>query len=171
MIKEIRKLNIFRRGPAPYGAKGSRSGFALLYAVMISSIILVITLGIMNISLKEIKFSTSAKDTNDAFFAADTGAECALYNDKSTGSVFTDPNSPSITCNNITFTANEGPTLYWSFIVPGLGSGGQGCAKVTVDKTGLCGSAACIISRGYNNGGASCLPGSSTVERELDVSY
>ena len=42
----------------------------------------------MNISLKEIKFGTSARDTNDAFFAADTGAECALFNDKSTQTNF-----------------------------------------------------------------------------------
>ena len=40
-------------------------------------------MSIMNISYKEIIFSTDAEETNEAFFAADTGAECALYYDRS----------------------------------------------------------------------------------------
>jgi len=51
-----------------------KKGFVVLFAVMLSSIILAITIGIANISIREIKFSTGAKDTNNAFFAADAGA-------------------------------------------------------------------------------------------------
>ena len=48
-------------------------GFVLIFAVTLAAILLSIALGISQIALKEIKFGTSAKDTNDAFFAADTG--------------------------------------------------------------------------------------------------
>ena len=34
------------------------NGFALLYAVMLSSILLAITIGVLNIALKEINFSS-----------------------------------------------------------------------------------------------------------------
>jgi len=145
-------------------------GFVILYAVMISSMLLAISLGVANISLKEINFSTSAKDTNDAFFATDTGAECALLNDKSTGSVFVDPNSPTITCNNSSIIANESPALFWSFIISGLGSGGQGCAKVTVDKRNL--PITQLVSKGYNDGGSTCTTQTSnSVERQLELNY
>src|SRR3989344_1549773 len=147
-------------------AQAGNKGFALLYAVMISSMLLAIALGVTDISLKEIKFGTSAKDTNEAFFAADTGAECALFYDKSTGGVFITGTSPSITCNNDTFTANESPTSYWKFVLTGLGSEEKGCAKVTVDKTDLapCNSLTCIVSKGYNDGGNDpglCVQGSN----------
>jgi len=145
-------------------------GFVLLFAMMLSSIILAIALGVLNISLKEIKFGTSAKDTNAAFFAADTGAECALYNDKSVGGVFVESFSPSITCNGQTFPAEESPSSYWSFVIPGLGDRGKGCAKVTVDKTDL--STTEIISKGYNIGDDSCnSTDPNRVERQLELTY
>ena len=148
-------------------------GFVLLFVIVISSIILAITLGVANIALKEIKFSTEARSTNEAFFAADTGAECALYNDKSTVNSFRSPSPANITCNGNSVPLN-GTSPSWNFILSGLGSGRQGCAKVTVDKSGSCGSATCIVSKGYNDGGGvagSCLQGQSSIERQLEVSY
>ena len=151
------------------------SGFTILYAVMISSIILAITLGIMGISLKEIKFGTSAKDTNDAFFAADTGAECALYYDRSSpannaftgGASFVGPMS----CAGSNITLN-GSNPSWSFTISRLGFTGQGCAKVTVDKS--ISPITTIVSKGYNNGGSVaglCTQGSTSVERQLELNY
>ena len=56
-------------------------GFVLLFAVTLAAIFLSIALGISQVALKENNFSTSAVDTNNAFFAADSGAEQVLYND------------------------------------------------------------------------------------------
>jgi hypothetical protein len=147
-------------------------GFVILFAVTLSAIILAIALGIANIALKEIKFGTSAKDTNNAFFAADTGIECALLNDKSATSVFVTGTSPSFMCNNRNITANETPasSSYWSFNVFGLGSDGQGCARVTVDKT--IPPKTTVIAKGYNIGDVSCSSSNSNhVERELKTTY
>jgi hypothetical protein len=144
-------------------------GFVILYAVMLSSIILAITLGVLNISLQEIKFGTSTRNTNDAFFAADTGAECALYYDK------TDPANNAFT-GTATVNCSGSPIELlgsfpvWNFVVPGLGNEEQGCAKVTVDKSSP--PTTVITSKGYNNGNALCLSSSlDRVERELQVTY
>ena len=74
MRKNINKIQKYFR---------NKNGFALLYSVVVSSIILAIALGVSNIAYKEIVFGTSAKDANDAFYAADTAAECTLYYDNS----------------------------------------------------------------------------------------
>ena len=68
--------------------KNKERGFVILFAVTLSSIILSIALGVANIALKEASFSTSARSTNNAFLAADTGAECALFHDRLIDSFF-----------------------------------------------------------------------------------
>ena len=145
-------------------------GFVILFAVTLSAIILAIALSVASIAEQEIKFGTSAKDTNEAFFAADTGIECALVNDKSVGSVFVHSVSPSLTCNNTIVTATENPSLFWSFTLSGLGSAGTTCTKVTIDKTTP--PTTTIIANGYNFGDAGCNSSSpNRVERELKTSY
>jgi len=148
-------------------------GFALLFSVMLSSIILAITLGIANISFREIKFSTSGKDTNDAFFAADTGAECALYNDKASSLSFVETTeeitaSGTIECLGETIDLN-GEYPVWNFVISGLGNEEKGCAKVNVDKSDSI--VTTITSKGYNNGGSDCEQDSNSVERVLELNY
>ena len=131
--------------------KNNKKGFVILFAVTISSILLAIALGVANIALKEVAFSTSVRDTNDAFFSADTGIEYVLFNDK----------SPSIYPVGVT-------DVYLS----GLGSTGQGCAHVTITKTST--PSTTVISKGYNLGGSvsnACTPPASSVERELKATY
>jgi hypothetical protein len=144
-------------------------GFVILFVVIISSIILAITISVANISLKEIKFGTSAKDTNDAFFAADTGAECALFYDKSSESKFpAEGPAQIINCANTSITPTFSAGVY-NFIITNLGSIGQSCAIVTVDKSI---SPTAIISKGYNTGDSFCNPSSANrVERQIELTY
>jgi hypothetical protein len=134
--------------------KRKNKGFVILFSVTISSILLAISLGVANIALKELKFGTSVKESNDAFFAADSGMELALFNDKGSSSVYSGSGT-------------------WEFVVSGLGGGGAGCAKVSIVKT-LTPNETTIISKGYNSGGAtpgSCNPSILSTERELRVLY
>lgn len=150
-----------------------KSGFVILFAVMVSSIIFAVTLGVANVSVKEIKFFTSAKESNSAFFAADTAAECALYNDKSTDNSFVQSGgSGVIRCSgtNITLSGSY-PT--WNFPMSQLGADGNDCALVTVAKT-VSPPATVIISKGYNEGGGTagaCTPGSNSIERQIELTY
>jgi len=51
----------------------------LLYAVMTSTIILAVGVSIISIALKQLSISTLGRESQYAFYAANTGAECALY--------------------------------------------------------------------------------------------
>src|ERR1035437_6524026 len=59
----------------------SKDGFALLFAVMIASFLITLGISIFSISLKEIQITTSVKDSQTAYYAADSARECALYSD------------------------------------------------------------------------------------------
>ena len=137
-----------------------KKGFVILFAVTISSILLSIALGVASVAFRELKFGTSARDSNDAFFAADTGAEYALVHDKSASS---------------SYVPAPGTNQSWSFVVSGLGSLGSSCAKVTVSKdttTNPPYTYSTIISKGYNVGDALCDSSSSNrVEREIKLNY
>ena len=61
-----------------------KKGFVLAFSLLISSIVLALAFGIFNILLKQIVLTGSAKDSQIAFYAADAGAECALYWDTHT---------------------------------------------------------------------------------------
>lgn len=156
------------------------NGFIVIFSVLISSIFLAISLGVTNIALKEIRFSTSGKDTNDAFFAADVGAECALLYDKSTGITanrFILPDSgASMTCADNSFTptlSGADPLWSYSFIVTGLGFSGQACSKVTIVKDNRVPPVVTTItSNGFNTGDSLCVSSSQNlVSRQLQVTY
>lgn len=68
-------LNFGFSAPSP----AARRGFTLFYAVLTSSLLLAIGLAIFNITFKELVLSSGARESSNAFYAADTGLECALY--------------------------------------------------------------------------------------------
>jgi len=142
-------------------------GFVVLFTVLISSIILAIALGISSVSLGEVVLSGTAKEGNTAFFAADAGAECALYFDR-VEDTFDDLFAiPNFSCNeNILSTAifkfNTNPDST------------SNCVKVRVEKIDE-GARTRIESRGYN---VSCedldsqdFNQSRTIERAIRVTY
>jgi len=153
-------------------------GFVLLFAVVLTVIFLSLALGVANIALKEIKFGTSAKDTNDAFFAADNGIECAFYNDKSPTYFGLAGAGTWRGCTSVAFPippSFTSKTAFYTFAVTGLGPSGLGCAYVTVTKDNNLAPnlKTTIISKGYNIGDASCSPATNLnhIEREIRVDY
>jgi len=65
----------------------NNKGFALLFSVLVSSLLLTIGLSIFSIALKELAISTSARQSIHAFFAADSGREYFLYRDIKQGDI------------------------------------------------------------------------------------
>ena len=106
--------------------KNKKRGIALLFSMLITSIILSIALSILTISVKEINFNTSAKSTNEAFFAADTGVECALYNDRASNDITPFPypsGTPGIVdCPNVGGTSALADQAEWNFYILNLGT-------------------------------------------------
>lgn len=107
----------------------TNSGFAMLFAVLLSSVLISIGLSIFNISLKEVNIATSAADSESAYYAADSARECAIYWDIVQGAmpacIGVDGNgsciqntlsTSSITCagHTITVGTNNSNNLYFT---------------------------------------------------------
>lgn len=65
--------------------KQKNKGFVIMVAVLISSMLISIGAFITIIALKELQLSSSSKDSQKAFYAADSALECALYHDIRSG--------------------------------------------------------------------------------------
>ncbi len=143
-----------------HSTRASRDGFVLLFAIIAVSIILSITMGMLAVSYKQVTLTTSARDSNYAFNAADTGVECGLYYDQSTSpdtngskALLAGPGTDSvdIVCdgtNTATGSPAEGDgSVTYSFVSNSLSNDGAlevevpgdkvpsfYCAKVTIVK-------------------------------------
>lgn len=56
-----------------------RAGFTLIFAILIASLLAGIGMAITNLALKQISITSVGRESQIAFYAADSGAECALY--------------------------------------------------------------------------------------------
>jgi Tfp pilus assembly protein PilX len=56
-----------------------KSGYAILFTLVVVSVITAITIGVSNSVYKQLVLSSLARDSQVAFYAADTAAECAIY--------------------------------------------------------------------------------------------
>lgn len=75
-------VKVFARGslaPSAYGLATSSRGFTILFAVLIASILLAIGIAIFDITVRELRLSSVARESQFAIYAAETGVECALY--------------------------------------------------------------------------------------------
>ncbi|HMP19158.1 MAG TPA: pilus assembly PilX N-terminal domain-containing protein [Candidatus Paceibacterota bacterium] len=95
--------------------KKNKNGFTLLFAVLVAVLILSVGITIINLSIKQIIISGSARESQYAFYAANTGLECAKYWDIKSFIMFPGgevvfkyiqseqyPNdTDNITCNNV----------------------------------------------------------------------
>lgn len=57
----------------------TKKGYAILFTLVVVSIISSISIGVANSVSKQLILSSLAHDSQMAFYAADTAAECALY--------------------------------------------------------------------------------------------
>ena len=171
-------------------------GFALLFAVLAASLLLSIGLSIFSLTVKELTLSSYSRESQFSFYAADSGAECALYWDikGNSGTTFAtstgdSSGASSITCGGNTLllsvASRDSQDETMTFSMPLNDASNQNyCALVTVTKTDSNGdglSSTAIDSRGYNictsSGTSPNISDTPTwgnpnlVERALDVSY
>ena len=158
-------------------------GYTLLFAVLVSSLVLAIGISILNISKKEFLLTTSSRDSASALYAADGGIECAVYGEMN-GAFTTDVDNtsklgcaePNVKTNFQSISLNDPEGSFVFYIKLGLDC--NSCAVVTVTKAIVDGALTeTIDSKGYNigwtdNNGGSCTVGSpKRVERALRLTY
>lgn len=184
----------------PTSVKTTQKGFTLFVSLIVTSILLAVGFSIGNIILKQLSLSSSGRESQIAFFAADSGAECALYWDRkdsnglsSLDSVFaTTSNAQHVTdvvkcgagfdnlgtiSNVAFFNGLDNLTATTTFYVnfnSRTDANYRACAKVTVAKNG---PFTVIESRGYNSSmkgdtlGTCDVSAPRTVERGLRLNY
>ena len=94
----------------------------MLFAVLTASVLLAIGLSIFNLTVKELVLSSSGRESQFAFYAADTGAECALYWDLKGKDVFatsTNERAPVPTTPDCVDSLGQQQLLWTDYDAPG----------------------------------------------------
>lgn len=146
-----------------------QSGYAILFAVVVVSIISMIAIGLSNTTYKQLVLSSLASDSQLAFYQSDTATECALYADNIIG-----------VSNLITLGSWDCGKEHFDFL--GAADTGQlytfnstnssatkPCFNFTINKVSPDPAFSTIVlANGYN----SCaLSNPKTVERTIEVKY
>lgn len=92
-----------------YG-RSHEKGFALLLSLIVVSVIVVVGLSILDLSIKQVRLSTSAKDSEKAFHAANAGMECARFTRRDLSDDMENGNAISPTCFGTTVSATINAT-------------------------------------------------------------
>jgi hypothetical protein len=155
------------------------NGYAILFTVIVVTIISLIAFGISNSSYRQMVLSAVAKDSQVAFYQADTAVECALYSDF-IQDIFSQASSTPSTLNcGVQGSSDKPYELIIETKNPGseydlfpVDQGSLPCFEISVRKT-IPGSPTDPIltelkGRGYNN----CdKTNTRTVQREIEVNY
>jgi hypothetical protein len=59
--------------------KKNKRGFTIFFAMLVSTLALSVGLAIFDLTIRELDLSATATQSQFAIYAADTGADCALY--------------------------------------------------------------------------------------------
>lgn len=150
-------------------------GFTLFVAIVVMGTLLLIAAGITSLAVRQALISASGRESQQAFYAADTGIECALYWDVQNPagfSAFSTSTGSTVFCNKDTNNAGN------QWVVGGSDTSvinridflpDPYCAIVTVAKAYVGGVLKTTIeSKGYNT----CdLSNSRRVERAVRATY
>lgn len=162
-----------------YAHNNTKRGVTIFFAILIIGLLLGIAASISLLSQKQVTLSSVSKQSELAFYSADSAIECVVYWDQNTGSAnpfdfSTTSSSAVINCNNqnITVCSNSNPSLdscqseSKSFQIPL----GNTCASTTIIKEIISGvTTTQITAYGYNT---SCSGSSSRrLQRALQVGY
>lgn len=152
-------------------------GITLLVSVILSSVVLSVALALLDVSYKQQLLASTAKQSQYAFYNADSVMECALYWDQQKNAFdYTSPfASGSITCNNLGIlnytTTVVGSVRTTKFDISCTGSDLRGTMTILkTDGTSFCAgtSYSCLYGTGYS----SCNTADPRrIERGLKVLY
>lgn len=147
----------------------SAAGFTLLLAALVASIVLAISVSIFGIAQKQVTLSSMGRDSQFAFYTADTGAECALYWDIRHGFFGTTPPPGSAICDNQTLDIS-GRSESYPYTMSFQFEPGGFCARVTVKKDEV-DPRTVIHSDGFSTDCASIDGSPRTLQRSVELRY
>ncbi|MFZ2523288.1 MAG: hypothetical protein WAW92_02775 [Minisyncoccia bacterium] len=154
--------------------KKIKNGFALLIAIVTTSLLLLVSFVVVNTALKQVVIAYSNQESQYAYYNAESGIECAIYWDlkNPSGTSAFATNTPStISCNSANYSVGGGgvSNATSTFTINSLQP--KGCVVVRVAKVPSPPSSyglTRIESYGYNN----CNTGAARkVERGITITY
>lgn len=161
------------------GKLKNNNGFTLLLASLVGALLLALGIATFNIILRELSLSSTARESTTAFYAADSGWECAFYYDRQRPAVFATstnstgiPNPTVIQCRNGNVRVSSSRDQYSATSVFHEPLDGTACADVVITKNDVEHnkiSSTVIESRGKNDCGTTPIP--NRVERAIRVKY
>ncbi len=180
-----------------FKGKHAQRGFTLLLAALVASVVLALGSSIFTIAKKQVTLSSLGRDSQFAFYAADTVAECALYYDvrfsrfatssfspamqpiECDGVIVTpvlDPNSPPPTADSaVTYfkiqDSSSNPAkngLFWQDESGARQTGN--CAEVTIYKNPTA-PFTVIHADGYSTECNSLTTSNRTLQRSIEIQY
>ncbi len=155
-----------------------QEGYALMFTVILVSIISLISIGLSNTTYKQMILSSGANDSELAFYESDVAMECALYLDNKT-SVLTN-NILSYTCgidekgnpylmNISSVKVSKNLTKYNLNPSSSISNSTDSCFRIEIDKDNLSDTTTTTIkANGYNICDTS---NRRAVERTIEVTY
>lgn len=154
-----------------------KNGFTLLFASLVGALLLALGIATFNIILRELNLSSTARESRAAFYAADSGWECAFYWDRQKPPAFATSTTSGgrgiIRCINADISVSTTPhDAYSATSRFRMSLEGTACADVLVTKTDDDRnkiSKTVLESRGRNDCGS--LPIRNRVERAIRVEY
>lgn len=148
--------------------KNQKRGFTLLLSVLVASLMLILAGSMFNLVRKEIILSSLGRDSQYAFYAADSALECALYWDFQQQAFSYPSGGPVVVCHGVTV----GAVSYQGLEIPmELQFDGDGyCQKIKVTKHASY-PRTTIEARGYNTTCANLSNNLRSLERAVAVNY
>jgi Tfp pilus assembly protein PilE len=147
----------------------NNSGFAMLFTVLIISLMLAIGLGISNLSYKQALLSSLAAQSQLALYQADSGVECGMYYSQTQFPRDTQviDASQQLTCGNNTMSLVNNGSSYTNYFLYQENVAGPStpCFSITFDKTDPVKTV--VSARGFST----CQSTPQQVERGLNVTY
>jgi hypothetical protein len=150
--------------------KKQKNGFAMLFTVLIISVILAIATSVADLGYKELLLSSVSRDSQYAFYAADAGTECALYEDFK-AKIFDAAPPATISCFGKTVNIVPIASGYELQTKAGFGNNMTDSCFGAVDITQTIGSGNSLIDIMAHGQNVCDTTNPRQVERGLEVSY
>lgn len=157
----------------------ARPGFTILLAALVASLVLSLGVSIFSIARKSVTLSTLGRDSQFAFYAADTAAECALYWDSPPREAFnTTTPATEIRCDDpdppnplpVAVTNNSWPGMVFTIGGANEFQPNGYCAIVTITKRDVS-PFTTIHADGYSVPCAERTTNPRTLQRSVELNF
>lgn len=149
--------------------RSGERGFTLLLASLVSSVVLTLGISIFQIAYKQVILSSTGRDSQFAFYAADTGAECALYWDfRHDYFGTTTPPGDALCAEQVLLMSGRSDTLPYTIVYQFEANGY--CADVSVRKSGS-DPHTIVHADGYSTTCADLPANPRALQRSVEIRY